>query len=138
MNVTQHHAVRPLCDAGVCKVKCGWVRGLDDVDECDEEIKLSDDEGVQSGTRPVTKMLDPKLPSLEEVLAHQLNHIPYRNGSPHSVKGRGKEMNHKQRNPDEQNGISEYHLDYCFPGDEWHRLTILVAIERHTKMKRRW
>ena len=79
MNVPPYRAVRPLCDVGVCKVKCGWVRGLDEVDERDEEIKLSDDEDVQSGTRPVTKMLDPKLPSHEEVLAHQLNHIPYAN-----------------------------------------------------------
>ena len=46
-------------------------------------------------------------------------------------------MNHQKRDPAEQNGISEYHLDYCFPGDEWgHKLAILVGVERHTKMKK--
>ena len=90
MNAPRHHAVRP--SIGECNVKCGWVRGLDEIGECDEEIEISDDEGVQTGSRPVTKMLDPKLPSREEVLAHQLTHIPYRNWCPHCIKVRGKEM----------------------------------------------
>jgi hypothetical protein len=33
--------------------------------------------------------------------------------------------------------VPEYHLDYCFPGDEGeHRLTVLVAVEEYTKMKK--
>ena len=33
--------------------------------------------------------------------------------------------------------IPEYHLDYCFPGDEMgQRLTILVAVERYSRMKK--
>ena len=27
-------------------------------------------------------------------------------------------------------------MDYCFPGDEFDRLTVLVVIERYTKMKK--
>ena len=37
----------------------------------------------------------------------------------------------------EPRGIPEYLLDYCFPGDEFdQRLTVLVAIEKYTKMKK--
>ena len=33
-------------------------------------------------------------------------------------------------------GILEYHMDYCFLGDEFDRLTLLVLIERYTKIKK--
>ena len=34
-------------------------------------------------------------------------------------------------------GILEYHMDYCFPGDEFDRLIVLlVVIGRYTKMKK--
>ena len=29
-----------------------------------------------------------------------------------------------------------YHVDYCFPDDEFDRLTVLVVIERYTKMQK--
>ena len=33
-------------------------------------------------------------------------------------------------------GVPEYHVDYCFPGDELgYKLTILVAVERVSLMK---
>ena len=101
------------------------------------EPNASDDEEAEHGRREVKRMLDPKLPSAEEVKAHKITHLPYRNWCPHCVKGRGKEMDHTRRDPDEQDGVSEYHLDYCFPGDEHgNKLTVLVAIEKHTKMKK--
>ena len=64
-------------------------------------------------------------------------HIPYRSWCPHCVMGRGKEMDHRRRKAEEEGGIPEYHMDYCFPGDDIeHKLTILVVIERYSKMKR--
>ena len=98
------------------------------------------EEGVgdeEFGKRIVRKLHDPKLPSENEVKEHYLSgHLPFRSWCPHCVKGRGKEMEHKKQD-EEQTGIPEYHLDYCFPGDEHgERLTVLVVIERYTKMKR--
>ena len=46
-------------------------------------------------------------------------------------------MNREQKKADEDQGIPEYHMDYCFPGDEnGQRMTILVVVERHTNMKK--
>ena len=45
----------------------------------------------------VRKLVDPKLPSKDEVDKHYLmGHIPYRNWCPICVKSFGKEMDHKQ------------------------------------------
>ena len=84
------------------------------------------------------KMHDPLKPSQKEIREHQESgHMPFRSWCPHCVRGRGKEMQHRRRSDEEESGIPEYHLDYCFPGDEGEdRLTILVVIERHTKMKK--
>ena len=44
-------------------------------------------------------------------------------------------MNHT-RTDKEERGIDEFHLDYCFPGDEFgFKLTILVAVEKYSGMK---
>ena len=101
-----------------------------------DEIETIDEEG-ENGHRKVRHMLDPTLPSAAEVREHRLTHLPYRSWCYHCVRGRGKEMNHeKQKNDGEQN-ISEYHMDYCFPGDEnGQKLIILLIIEKFTKMKK--
>ena len=79
--------------------------------------------------------MDPLLPGQAEVEMHMLSHLPYRSWCPHCVKGRGKEMHH-QRQPRDEKGLAEYHLDCCFPGDQLgFRLTILVGIERRSGMK---
>ena len=45
-------------------------------------------------------------------------------------------MDH-QRSKDEGPSISEYHMDYAFPGDEnGRKITMLVAVERNSKMKK--
>ena len=102
----------------------------------DEEIEEEAPE--EQGQRKTKRMLDPKLPSSEEVREHNLTHMPYRNWCPHCVRGRGKEMDHKKKEKgDSEMEIPEYHLDYCFPGDEeGEKLTILVAVEKSTKMKK--
>ena len=82
-------------------------------------------------------MLDPMLPSQSEVQQHCLTHMPYRNWCPHCVRGRGKEINHRCERGTEEQNLPEYHMDYCFPGDEGgQKLTILVVVERHSKTKK--
>ena len=39
--------------------------------------------------RAMKKMVNPRLPSREEVEIHEMTHLPYRNWCPHCVKGRG-------------------------------------------------
>ena len=80
----------------------------------------------------VKKMIDPKLPSDEEVRDHYRFHIPYRNWCPICIKSKGRDADH--RITDRDRTVSEYCLDYCFPGDEFgFKLTVLVGKERLTK-----
>ena len=138
MNELDHRAVRPQ-----------WVCGMqgepveqDGDEEKESEMRFEEpDEGnsdQEYGHRRVKNMLDPKLPSQAEVQQHNLTHMPYRSWCHHCVRGRGKEMDHKRKKKeDDELNVSEYHMDYCFPGDEdGQRLTILVVIERHSKMKK--
>ena len=57
-----------------------------------EEVRAneeSEEENIdqQCGERKTKRMLDPKLPSQEEVRQHCLTHMPYRNWCPHCVTG---------------------------------------------------
>ena len=46
-------------------------------------------------------------------------------------------MEHRKKDDEDQAGIPEYTMDYCFPGDEHgERLTVLVVVEKYTKMKK--
>ena len=60
--------------------------GTEDEVRADEE---SEDEGLdqERGQRKTKRMLDPKLPSQEEVRQHCLTHMPYRNWCAHCVRG---------------------------------------------------
>ena len=109
--------------------------------EENEEIGIEEElegEEVEHGKRKTKKVHDPKLPTEEEVKEHYLSgHMPYRSWCHHCVRGRGRERDHSKKSDDNQQGIPEYHMDYCFPGDEFgERLTVLVVIERCTKMKK--
>ena len=111
----------------------------DDIDELmvDEEVVKEHDPDEQHGDRKIIKLHDPKLPTEEEVRQHLMCHFPYRSWCHHCIRGRGRERDHGRRLEDHVEGIPEYHLDYCFPGDEMgQRLTILVAVERYSRMKK--
>ena len=105
--------------------------GEEVVDNDNFDEAASDDEE----SRKVKKMMDPLLPSESEVREHQLTHLPFRNWCHHCVRGRGKETNHTKKDRDVR-GLDEFHVDYCFPGDEFgHRLSVLVAVEKYSGMK---
>ena len=112
-------------ECGVCGV----------LDDDGDEDNGDDIEGISRETRKTVRMLDPKLPSREEVEEHNLTHLPYRNWCRHCVRGRGKEMPHKKAEDDLHNQ-AEVHFDFCFPGEESGEgnLTIVVARERKTRM----
>ena len=79
----------------------------------------------------VRKVLDPKLPSEEEVERHFVSgHIPYRNWCPVCIKSKGKDEGHV-RDAGNARGLPEYSFDYCFPGDELgFKWVVLVGKER--------
>ena len=110
-----------------------------DVDEdSGGEEPIGDFEGERIGLpregEHIRKVLDPKLPSQEEVDMHYLmGHIPYRNWCHICVRTRGKELDHKADSGKERR-LPEYSWDYCFPGDELgFKWTVLVGKERMGK-----
>ena len=79
-------------------------------------------------------MVNPQMPCQQEVDAHELTHLPFRNWCRHCMKGRGKEMPHRKGAADKALELKEFSLDYCFPGDTGGvaPLTVLVVRERLT------
>jgi hypothetical protein len=53
-------------------------------------------EEPEAGERKTVKITDPKVPSLEEIMEHEMTHLPHRNWGKHCVRGRDKEMGHKK------------------------------------------
>ena len=115
---------------------CGEPISFEELDVCDlddeTELGIGGEEAVRfratdEGNQFVKKMIDPKLPSQKDVEEHNLTHLPYRNWCPICVRAKGKEMGHKSAT-DKERTISEYCLDYCFPGDEFgYKLTVLAG-----------
>jgi hypothetical protein len=109
-----------------------------DSDGDDEEVTCEPEGGnlvervmKERDEENVRKLIDPRLPNEEEVRDHYRFHIPYRNWCPICVKAKGRDMDHTTSGRDRT--VSEYCLDYCFPGDEFgFKLTILVGKERLT------
>ena len=50
---------------------------------------------ASEGGNFVRAMVDPRLPTEEEVANHELTHLPYRNWCPACVKAKGKDLDHK-------------------------------------------
>ena len=100
-------------------------------------LSRSTTQDEQRGDGKIIEVHDPKLFTEEEVRQHLLCHLPYRSWCHHFIRGRGRERDHRKQLEDHVEGIPEYHLDYYFPGDELgQRLTILVAVERNSRMKK--
>ena len=77
------------------------VRGLAaDEEEVAEEMAEDEDPervGLEAEDEVIRKLVDPKLPTKEEVERHHLmGHLPYRNWCPVCVRAKGKERDHKQ------------------------------------------
>ena len=82
----------------------------------------------------VRKLLDPSLPSRDEVDEHYvMGHLPYRNWCPVCIRAKGKDMDH-QSDKGKERKLPEYGFDYCFPGDELgFKWTVLVGREKSVK-----
>jgi len=125
------------------------LKGCEDAEVMANEVESdADDEGIQremnSGVCErivlekddvvVKRILDPKLPSQDEVDRHCVTgHLPFRNWCPICVKAKGRDVDHKRDSRKERN-MPEYSWDYCFPGDELgFKWTVPVGKERGSK-----
>jgi hypothetical protein len=79
--------IRPMAQAGVGAV----VEGIEEPGAGGEEADLGYEEG-EAGARAARKMLNPALPSPDEVMEHNKTHLPFRNWCRHCARGRGVEM----------------------------------------------
>ena len=81
-------------------------------DSDDDEEKGGEDIEVQDAgdVRTMKKMIDPKMPSRDEVQQHELTHLPFRNWCRHCVKGRGIEAGHFRATRD-VGALPEIHID---------------------------
>ena len=78
------------------------------------------------------ELTDPRRPSEAEVERHRRTHLPYRNWCVVCVKAKGRDLDHRA-DAGKERGLSEYSLDYCFPGDEFGcKMTVLAGRERKT------
>ena len=100
----------------------------EDVPVCDVEAQHD-----EAGVRKPAKVLNPQLPSREEVEEHNLTHLPFRNWCAHCVRGTGRSADHRVR--EREDGLPEVHMDYCFLGTEGESTeTVLVLRERPHRM----
>jgi hypothetical protein len=74
------------------------------------------------------------MPSLGEVEEHCITHLPYLSWCRHCVRGKTKQTPHLKQ--EEKPTVPEFHLDFCFLGDEdgSKTLTTLVVRERLSRM----
>ena len=96
-----------------------------EVDEVGDEVPQVGTTGVEAGRTDaheegefIKRLVDPRLPTEEEVKNHRVTHSPYRNWCPECVKAKGKDLDHMGA-VDKERKLFEYGFDYCFPGDEF-------------------
>ena len=116
-------------------VRPSTTKEIQDVDQEDEGKLEADLDGIaeekvtlEEEDSFVRKLVDPRLPSEDEVKKHNLEgHVNFRNWCGICVQSGGRELDHKSTT-DQDKSIPEYSFDYCFPGDEFgFKLTILVG-----------
>ena len=95
----------------------------------------SDEEQDAGDVRRMKKLINPRMPTKDEVEAHEMTHLPFRNWCRHCVKGRGVETGHRKV-AREEGGLPEVHVDFAFPtsvvGTDG--LIVVVAKERNSRM----
>ena len=66
------------------------------------------------GDSCIKRLIDPRLPTEEEVEHHKLTHLPYRSWCPECVKAKGKDLDYRCA-VDNERKLPAPCFDYCFP-----------------------
>ena len=97
-----HQSVRPICDIEERK------------DNSEDQMDEGIDEGIGTEIREQRKRRLPEEPTFEEVEAHNVYHVNYREWCPHGVRGKGISHPHRRIKERSQDGIPVVHIDYMF------------------------
>jgi hypothetical protein len=114
----------------------GDVHGEGEVqDHAAGDVEVGVDDGVEEAQEPTRRRPAGK-PTAEELRAHRVSHLPFRDWCPECVAGRAKDWPHLQRGPEEPLEIPEVSMDYCFirekAGEDYS--VVLVGKDRETKL----
>lgn len=113
----------------ICK-RCGNEK---DVREFFGEGEVKRKEITEGGAM-MRRLVDPRMPTKQEIEEHEPTHLPYRNWCGVCVRAKGKDLDHRQAVGRERQP-NECAFDYCFPGDELGcKLLVLVGGERKSGM----
>jgi hypothetical protein len=120
--------IRPKCED----------RNTQGVNDFEEEIE-EDPYGEEEARVPVA-LRDPGQPTAQEIIEHNLTHVPYRSWCPDCVRGRGSHLSHKKQGIDKDDAIPTISFDYAFLGgdedfekDETKLMPVLVAKDSRSK-----
>ena len=100
--------------------------------EVQEAMAIEDGEEAQDAQR----RRPAKKPSEEEVRAHRVSHLPFRDWCPGCVAGRANDWPHRSKeNSREELEVPEVHFDFYFPrdADGGDYAVVLVGRDRETK-----
>ena len=75
----------------------------------------------------VPKLRGPAEPTKEEIEEHMISHMPYRSWCPHCVRGRGRNLAHRQRDKDEDPTVPTLSADYAFMGKDDNKAMPVLA-----------
>ena len=134
----ENKAIRPVSkgiNAAASKSACA-AEGVEEMEGDKEDQCHPCGEDTEAGDRSKIRVTTPYRPSQSEVDDHNETHLPYRSWCKHCIRGRGKEASHHQQTAEERT-VPEFHMDFCFPGNEdsaTEHLTVLVVRMRGTRM----
>ena len=90
-----------------------------------DEVEGKDEPGIELEAQEeeedavvVPSLPTPNMPTLSQVLEHNVTHCPYRVWCRHCVEGRGREFGHLSCRPCEPRGAPTVSFDYAFIGDK--------------------
>ena len=89
------------------------IANVGEVDTEEADIEVEED----TGHRAPKKVQRPDLPAQNENDEHYITHLPYRSWCTHCVRGRGEAHPHR-RTAAEGTAHPEWHMDYCFMGND--------------------
>ena len=112
------NGVRPKLEKEARKEVCVTrIEGLEEVEHerSVEQRKQEEEEGF--GEKKTTRKHDPRRPSEQERIEHDMTHFPSQSWCRQCIKGRRREEGCR-KTEEEERQVPQIHLDYMFMGDE--------------------